>query len=87
MPLLSTTKMSSRGQVVIPEELRVRLGLTAGAQFVVVGQGDVVVLKRISTPSMDEFDDLIQEARQQARRSGMKRADIRDAISDVRRRS
>jgi AbrB family looped-hinge helix DNA binding protein len=32
-----TQKMSSKGQVVIPEEIRDRLGLKAGAQFVVVG--------------------------------------------------
>ncbi|NIR47056.1 AbrB/MazE/SpoVT family DNA-binding domain-containing protein [candidate division KSB1 bacterium] len=29
--------MSSKGQVVIPEEIRKRLGLKAGSQFIVVG--------------------------------------------------
>ena len=31
----ATTTLSSKGQVVIPEEIRVRLGLKTGAQFVV----------------------------------------------------
>ena len=43
----STTKLSSRGQVVIPEEIRNRLGLETGDQFVVVGEGNVVVLKTV----------------------------------------
>ena len=46
----ATTKLSSRGQVVIPEEIRNRLGLEEGAQFVVVGEGDVVVLKALKAP-------------------------------------
>jgi len=47
----ATTKMSSKGQVVIPEEVRDALGLKAGSKFVVVGEGDVVILKVITPPS------------------------------------
>ena len=83
----STARMSSKGQVVIPEEIRKRLGLTAGVQFVVVGDADVVILKRLDAPDLAEFDHLIREARRQARLAGMKRSDIRKAISRVRGRS
>jgi len=83
---LTTTRMSSKGQVVIPEEIRDRLGLQAGAQFVVVGDRDVVILKAISTPSMKEFDNLIAQARQQARKSGLKRSDVEAAVAKVRSR-
>ena len=41
----STTRMSSKGRVVIPEDIRRRLRLQPGARFVVVGKGDVVILK------------------------------------------
>jgi AbrB family looped-hinge helix DNA binding protein len=34
MTQLATTEMSSKGQVAIPEEVRKRLGLQAGAQFI-----------------------------------------------------
>ncbi len=80
MPNLDTTKMSSKGQVVIPEGIRKRLGLKAGAQFVVVGEKDVVILKSITPPSMEDFDALIIEARRQAKKAGMKRSDIAAAI-------
>ena len=43
MANLSTTKMSSKGQVVIPEDIRKRLKLRAASQFVVVGDDDVVI--------------------------------------------
>jgi len=84
MTKLATTKMSSKGQVVIPEEIRKRLGLKAGAQFVVVAENDTVIMKAISPPSMDEFDTLVAEARKQAKKAGLKKADIDAIISDVR---
>ena len=86
MAPLSTTKMSSKGQIVIPEDIRKRLGLKPGAQFVVVGQNDVVILKTITQPSMTEFDQLISEARKQAKKAGMKKADITSALQKVRKK-
>ncbi len=70
---LATTKMSSKGQVVIPEDIRKRLDLKVGSQFVVVGEKDVVILKAILPPSMKEFDALIAEARKQARQAGIEK--------------
>ena len=84
MANVATTKMSSKGQVVIPENIRKRLKLKAGAQFVVVGEKDVVILKSISPPSLDEFDDLIAEARKKGRQAGIKKSDISEAVLKVR---
>jgi len=86
MDTLATTHMSSKGQVVIPESIRNRLGLESGAQFVVIGDGDVVILKTIASPSMSEFDDLIRRARRQAKATGMKRSDIAKAVAKARGR-
>jgi AbrB family looped-hinge helix DNA binding protein len=84
MKASATTKMSSKGQVVIPEEVRNALGLKTGSKFVVVGEGDVVILKMINPPLMSDFDDIIQEARRQARQAGMKRSDVTAALRAVR---
>jgi len=83
---VSTTKLSSKGQVVIPESIRKKLHLKTGAQFVVVADKDVVILKNISAPSLDEFDGLIAKARKSAKEAGLKKADIKDAIAKVRRK-
>ena len=81
---VDTTKLSSKGQVVIPEKIRKKLNLKPGTQFVVVGEKDVVILKSISQPTLDEFDELILKARESARQSGLKKNDIRNAILKVR---
>jgi AbrB family looped-hinge helix DNA binding protein len=86
MPNLATTKMSSKGQVVIPEDIRKRLNLKAGSQFVVLGEEGIVILKAIEAPSMKDFDALIGEARKQARKAGLKKSDISAAVSKARAR-
>ena len=85
MAAIETTKMSSKGQIVIPEDLRNRLGLKTGDKFLVMGDKDVVILKALSTPSLEEFDDLIKAARKQARTAGLKRSDIAITVSKSRR--
>lgn len=84
MGTLATTKLSSKGQVVIPEEIRERLGLKEGTQFVVIGERDVVILKSIAPPVMEEFDDLVGRARAAARKAGMKPTDIGKAVKRAR---
>lgn len=82
----ATTKLSSRGQVVIPEEIRNRLGLEPGAQFVVVGEGDVVVLKALKAPKMRDFKDLLDRAQASAEVAGLEPEDVERAIREVRRK-
>lgn len=84
MDTLATTRMSSKGQIVIPEAIRKRLNLQPGTQFVVVGEGDVVILKAITAPNMESFDELIQESRDQAKKAELKRKDISNAINKAR---
>ncbi|MGD0878818.1 MAG: AbrB/MazE/SpoVT family DNA-binding domain-containing protein [Anaerolineales bacterium] len=86
METLATTRMSSKGQIVIPEPIRKRLNLKTSTQFLVLGENDVVILKTITAPSMGDFDALIQQARQQARLAGLKRSDITRALSKARGR-
>jgi len=80
----ATTRMSSKGQVVIPQEIRNRLGLSAGNRFVVVADRDVIILKSLAVPSRKDFDDLVSKARRQARKAGLTKADIKQAVADVR---
>ena len=86
MESLATTKMSSKGQVVIPEDIRRRLNLKAGSQFMVLGEDDVVILKSIVPPEIKNFDRLIAKARRQAKESGLKQSDIAAAVSKARGR-
>ena len=86
METLATTRMSSKGQVVIPESIRKRLNLKEGAQFIVVGDADVVILKAVVLPDLKEFDTLVKQARKQAKAAGLKPADITSAVAKARGR-
>lgn len=82
---VATTKLSSKGQVVIPESIRKSLNLKEGDQFVVVGQGDSVIFKTITPPSMSHLDGLLATARKQAREAGLRQSDVKATIARVRR--
>lgn len=85
MGTAATTTLSSKGQVVIPEEIRTQLGLEPGAQFVVIADRDVVIFKLLDPPARKDFDDLVRRARRVAKRTGMTKADITNAVKKVRR--
>ena len=84
MSSVATTKLSSKGQVVIPEEIRNKLHLKTGSKFVVLGDKDIVILKNISTPDINEFSNLINKARNTAKNIGLTKNDISDAIKSAR---
>jgi len=86
MESVETARMSSKGQVVIPEKIRRRLGLETGQQFVVIGDGDAIVLKSVDVPSMRDFDKMIGDARRAAKKAGMRRSDVAKAVERARKK-
>jgi AbrB family looped-hinge helix DNA binding protein len=83
--LVATTRLSSRGQVVIPVPVRERLALKPGTEFVVIGDADVVILKTIAPPARSEFARLVARARRQAKLAGVRKADVTRTINGVRK--
>jgi AbrB family looped-hinge helix DNA binding protein len=77
----SITSMSSRGQIVIPLDIREMMGLKDGEKFIISGQEDTIVLKKIRIP---EFDALFKETRKAVKKAGITHKDVRDAIKRVR---
>jgi AbrB family looped-hinge helix DNA binding protein len=86
MSTLSTTKMSSKGQIVIPEEIRLSMGLHTGDQFIAVAENDVVILKRLAQPSIQEFSSLIAKVRKQAKKAGLTKKGLADLIKESRKK-
>ena len=81
----AVTSMSAEGEVEIPEEVRERLGLRAGTRFMVMAEGDVIILRKLPPPSMEDFDEIVTKLRKQAEEAGLKPEDIRKAIEKARR--
>ncbi len=67
------TKMSSRGQVVIPEEVRNELGLGEGSAFVVFARkdADAILLKRLEFQEPTKaFEEMVKWSQQHAKKKG-----------------
>jgi AbrB family looped-hinge helix DNA binding protein len=86
MSFVATTKMSSKGQVVIPEDIREKMGLHSGDQFLVLAEKDVVILKIVTRPSMNEYKNLITKARKSAKVAGLTQESVKLAIKVARKK-
>ena len=88
MTNVMTTKLSSKGQIVLPETLRNMYGWDAGTAFTVLAYKGAVIMQPIKVPTEEEiareFDEAFAESRSRARAAGMVPADITRAISEVR---
>ncbi|MGC2110014.1 MAG: AbrB/MazE/SpoVT family DNA-binding domain-containing protein [Candidatus Korobacteraceae bacterium] len=62
-----TTRISSRGQVVIPGPVRKALAIEPGTPFLVIARKDTVVLHRLQEPPWQFFDAMVKQAEKQGR--------------------
>jgi antitoxin PrlF len=87
MESMQITTMSSRGQIVIPQALRDVLALGEGAKFLILGEGDTIILKRLEVPSTDELRALLAHSRQIAKKGKLKKSDLKRVIAQERKKS
>lgn len=80
METLEVTRLSSKGQVVLPQAIRTKLRLNEGARFVVLGSHDTVILKRLEEPSREQARELLKASRAYARKVGLTPADLKRAV-------
>lgn len=85
MEKVEITSMSSRGQVVIPQDVRKQLKLEAGEKFLVLGADDSILLKKIQRPGFKNFDALLKKTQEFAKKKGLKPKDVESAIKRARR--
>jgi AbrB family looped-hinge helix DNA binding protein len=81
------TNMSSKGQVVIPNEFRKSLGLTSGMPLAVYTDGSTLLLKPVEVPDADSFEKLLKESRQAAKAAGLKQSDVKKILKKARSES
>ena len=84
MEKFEITSMSSRGQIVIPLDIRENLGLKEGEKFVVVGEDDTIILKKLTMPSFKNFNKLLQKTQQFAKDKGVTKEDVKSAVKNAR---
>ena len=84
-----TIKMSSRGQIVIPQDIREEIKASEGTIFSVVSSKDAIILKKISIPSKEdlikEIGAIALEGRKMAERLGIKESDVPKLVQRTRK--
>lgn len=68
------TRMSSKGQIVIPKKLRE--GFEEGTPFAVIRDKDTILLKQIKLPGLKEFEALVEKGVKLATERGLKESDV-----------
>ncbi len=77
--------VSSKGQISLPINIRKRLSIDAGDKLVAYTSGDVIMLKTLKLPSLEEFESSLDEAQAWASSVGYEEADVNDIIKSVRK--
>ena len=72
---VAMTRVSSKGQVVIPIELRAEAGLEEGEKLLVYGDKKTIILKKIESP-VKEFEKLVSFGKKFAKTKGIKKSDV-----------
>ena len=80
----STTKVSSKGQVVIPANVRKAASLKKGEKILAIAIGDMVVLKKIVDKS---FEETMMPVWKRVRQLGLSEEDIGALIEEARTES
>ena len=65
--------MSSKGQIVVPKELREAMNIDSGTSFVIFGKEDTLVLRKIDVPKANEtFEKIHKWGTQLSKKKGWK---------------
>ena len=81
------TKVTSKGQVVIPRDIREKLGLASGSNLLVLTDGSNLLLKPIDTLSLKTFAQLVKDSRKLVARKRIRKGEVAKLIQRVRHES
>lgn len=86
MESIDITRLSSKGQIVLPQALREQMHLEEGTRFMVMGTSDTIILKKLETPSPSQLKDLLKASRAYAEKAKLSPEDIKPVIKKTRAR-
>ena len=78
------TRLGERGQIVIPQLFREHLKLVKGEKFIVVEQGDAIILRRLKAPTKTEFENFMSKTHEFAKKHNLTEKDMWEAIKKAR---
>jgi len=82
------TKISEKGQVVIPSALRSELGIKKSDQFMIFGEGNTLILKKIElSPLKKSLSELTAPLQKVISEQNFSREDLKQVLQNVRRKN
>ncbi len=84
--IAEVTSLSSKGQMVLPKEIRDAMSLQVGSKLLVMSDGKSILIKPVYMPDDVEFAELMNQAELWAKKVGMTEEDIDEAVKAVRKK-
>ena len=81
---LELAKVSEKGQIVIPNSLRKGMGIKKSDQFLIFGEGDTLILKKVERPSMRKsLSEITAPLQKVIKDEGFTREDLKEVIKNI----
>lgn len=82
---MEITKISPKGQVVIPAGIRKMMGIRPSDRFLVFGKGDTILFKKIEKTALEKtFKEIAKPIQEEIRKAGFKEGDLEGIIRRTR---
>ena len=83
---IELVKMSTKGQLVVPQEIRETEKFEPGERFVAFPIEDGVLFKRVEIPKMKfKFESLAKEIERKFKKQKVKKSDVKEAVKWARK--
>lgn len=78
--------VSSKGQIVLPAEIRKNLSINSGDKLAVFASNDIIMLKVVKIPTVEDFEMKLDIVSDWAKQVGYDVSDVDGIIKDVRKK-
>jgi AbrB family looped-hinge helix DNA binding protein len=83
---LDFTRLSEKGQIVVPSEVRKKMKLTEGTRFVILGFKDTIVLRKLElSEERLRLKRLLARSREKAEKVGFSEREIQKLLDSSRK--
>ena len=84
--MVSITKISSKGQIVIPSEIREKMNLEEGNIMIISDSDGSICMKKIELPKIKSWKEATKPFRESAKKSNFSNEDLKKLIEESKAR-
>ncbi len=82
--MVNIAKISSKGQIVIPSEIREKMNLEEGNLLIISDSDDSICMKKIELPKIKSWKEATKPFREAAKKSNFSNDDLKKLIEESR---